>query len=66
MILIEIIYDYSEKLEINSEYIKLLYKEILYQEKINFYNISLILTNRNYLNKLKRKYLKKDHYLLIQ
>ena len=62
MILIEIINDYSEKLEINSEYIKLLYKEILYQEKINIYNISLILTNRNYLNKLKRKYLKKDHY----
>ena len=62
MILIEIINDYSEKLEINLESIKQLYHDILSQEKVNVANLTLILSNRAYLNTLKREYFKKNHY----
>ena len=62
MILIEIINDYSEKLEINLESIKQLYHEIISQENVNVANLTLVLSNRAYLNTLKREYFKKNHY----
>jgi len=62
VILIEIINDYSEKLEINLESIKQLYHEIISQENVNVANLTLVLSNRAYLNTLKREYFKKNHY----
>ena len=62
MIDIEIINDYKSNLVINNSKIKFLFKKVLNEEKINAAELSLILSNRPYLNKLKKKYFKQDHY----
>ena len=62
MIDIEIINDYKSSLKVNNSRIKTLFKKILNEEKINIAEVSLILSNRLYLNKLKKKYFQKDHY----
>lgn len=62
MITIEIINDYSSKLYIELELIKSLILKVLKFESICEANVAFILSNRNYLSKLKKSFFNKDHY----
>ena len=62
MIHIEIINDYNSNLLISTIKIKQLYRSILKLEKIKNAELSLILSNRIFLNKLKIKYFNKNHF----
>ncbi len=62
MINIDIINDYHSKITINDSQIKFLYNRILKNHKIKNIELSLILSNRNYLNQLKMKYFNQNYY----
>ena len=62
MINIDIINDYQSKITINDSQIKFLYNRILKNHKIKNIELSLILSNRNYLNQLKIKYFNQNYY----
>ena len=62
MINIDLINDYFSKITINDSQIKFLYNRILKNHKIKNIEISLILSNRNYLNQLKIKYFNQNYY----
>ena len=62
MINIDIINDYFSKITINDSQIKFLYNRILKNHKIKNIELSLILSNRNYLNQLKIKYFNQNYY----
>ena len=62
MINIDIINDYHSKITINDSQIKLLYNRILKNHKIKNIELSLILSDRNYLNQLKIKYFNQNYY----
>ena len=62
MINIDIINDYHSKITINDSQIKFLYNKILKNHKIKNIELSLILSNRNYLNQLKIKYFNQNYY----
>ena len=62
MINIDIINDYHSKITINDSQIKFLYNKILKNHKIKNIELSLILSNRNYLNQLKMKYFNQNYY----
>ena len=62
MINIDIINDYHSKITINNSQIKFLYNRILKNHKIKNIELSLILSNRNYLNQLKMKYFNQNYY----
>ena len=62
MINIDLINDYFSKITINDSQIKFLYNRILKNHKIKNIELSLILSNRNYLNQLKIKYFNQNYY----
>ena len=62
MITVEVINDYNQKLYIESQLIKSLILNVLKFEGIFEADLILILSNRNYLNKLKKSFFSKDHY----
>ncbi len=62
MINIDLINDYFSKITINVSQIKFLYNRILKNHKIKNIELSLILSNRNYLNQLKIKYFNQNYY----
>ena len=62
MIKINILIDYLPKLPYNEEAIKELAQSVLLSNNYNNVNLSIILSNRVYLNKLKKKYLDLDYY----
>tara|TARA_Y100000741_G_C18046330_1_gene474536 strand:+ start:158 stop:604 length:447 start_codon:yes stop_codon:yes gene_type:complete len=59
---IDLINDYFSKITINVSQIKFLYNRILKNHKIKNIELSLILSNRNYLNQLKIKYFNQNYY----
>tara|TARA_Y100000739_G_scaffold229363_1_gene243817 strand:+ start:1188 stop:1634 length:447 start_codon:yes stop_codon:yes gene_type:complete len=59
---IDLINDYFSKITINDSQIKFLYNRILKNHKIKNIELSLILSNRNYLNQLKIKYFNQNYY----
>ena len=62
MITVEVINDYNQKLYIESQLIKSLILNVLEFEGICEADLIFILSNRNYLNKLKKSFFSKDHY----
>ena len=62
MIKINILIDSLPKLPYNEEAIKELAQSVLLSNNYNNVNLSIILSNRVYLNKLKKKYLDLDYY----
>ena len=62
MIDIKIINDYSHKLEYLDKDISSIINFIIKNEDRNADSITIILTNRLYLSKLKKKYFNVDHY----
>ena len=62
MITVEVINDYNQKLYIESQLIKSLILNVLEFEGIFEADLIFILSNRNYLNKLKKSFFSKDHY----
>ena len=62
MITIEVINDYNSKLYIESQLIKSLILNVLKYEGISEADLIFILSNRNYLSKLKKSFFNKDHY----
>jgi len=62
VIKINILIDYLPKLPYNEEAIKELAQSVLLSNNYNNVNLSIILSNRVYLNKLKKKYLDLDYY----
>ena len=62
MININILNDHSSYLPYNSKNIKELSKRVLASEKCNEGNLSIILSNKKYLNKLKKEYFHMDVY----
>ena len=62
MITVEVINDYNQKLYIESQLIKSLILNVLEFEGVCEADLIFILSNRNYLNKLKKSFFSKDHY----
>ena len=62
MITVEVINDYNQKLYIESQLIKSLILNVLKFEGVFEADLIFILSNRNYLNKLKKLFFSKDHY----
>ncbi len=62
MITVEVINDYNQKLYIESQLIKSLILNVLKFEGVFEADLIFILSNRNYLNKLKKSFFSKDHY----
>ena len=60
MIDINILNDYSGSLCYNDDIIKKISKTVLTSEKCNVGKVSIILSNKKYLNKLKKKYFNLD------
>ena len=60
MIDINILNDYSESLCYNDDIIKKISKKVLTSEKCHEGQVSIILSNKKYLNKLKKKYFNLD------
>ena len=60
MIDINILNDYSGSLCYNDDIIKKISKTVLTSEKCNDGKVSIILSNKKYLNKLKKKYFNLD------
>ncbi|MBI65138.1 MAG: rRNA maturation RNase YbeY [Candidatus Marinimicrobia bacterium] len=59
---VEVINDYNQKLYIESQLIKSLILNVLKFEGVFEADLIFILSNRNYLNKLKKSFFSKDHY----
>ena len=62
MISFDIINDYGSNLFYNSELMSTLIEEILIQEKTKISSLSVVLSNKKYLNMLKKKYFDVDQY----
>mgnify|MGYP001401956482 CR=1 FL=1 len=62
MISIDIINDYSSQLFYKTDIINNLFKSILIAENKKISCISVILTDKKYLNMLKKKYFNMDHF----
>tara|TARA_Y100001970_G_scaffold293882_1_gene444220 strand:+ start:7745 stop:8185 length:441 start_codon:yes stop_codon:yes gene_type:complete len=62
VITVEVINDYNQKLYIESQLIKSLILNVLKFEGVFEADLIFILSNRNYLNKLKKSFFSKDHY----
>ena len=62
MISFDIINDYGSNLFYNSELMSVLIEEILIQEKTKMSSLSVVLSNKKYLNMLKKKYFDVDQY----
>ncbi len=62
MISFDIINDYGSNLFYNSELMSTLIEEILIQEKTKISSLSVVLSNKKYLNMLKKKYFDDDQY----
>ena len=62
MISINILNDFNIELSYKKQLIDNCIKEILISEKINNAEISIILTDKEYLSKLKKEYFKVDQY----
>ena len=58
MITVEVINDYNQKLYIESQLIKSLILNVLKFEGVFEADLIFILSNRNYLNKLKKSFFK--------
>jgi len=58
----DIINDYGSNLFYNSELMSTLIEEILIQEKTKISSLSVVLSNKKYLNMLKKKYFDVDQY----
>tara|TARA_B100000029_G_scaffold513741_1_gene614216 strand:+ start:2475 stop:2918 length:444 start_codon:yes stop_codon:yes gene_type:complete len=58
----DIINDYGSNLFYNSELMSTLIEEILIQEKTKISSLSVVLSNKKYLNMLKKKYFDDDQY----
>ena len=62
MISINILNDFNIELSYKKQLIDNCVKEILISKKINNAEISIILTDKEYLSKLKKEYFKVDQY----
>ena len=62
MIKINIINDYNSTLSFKSNYINKYVHKIFKDEKKYIHSLSIILTNRDYLSMLKKKYFNLDHF----
>ena len=62
MITVNIQIDYKKKISLKNKLINNLIVNILSKYKINNADISLILTNRNYLSRLKKKYFNVEQF----
>ena len=62
MIEIKILNDFNSSLSYNDKSIEKISKEVLLCEKCNKGSISIILSNKKYLNQLKKKYFNIDVY----
>ena len=62
MISFDIINDYDSNLCYNSELMSALIEEILIQEKTKMSSLSVVLSNKKYLNMLIKKYFDVDQY----
>ena len=62
MIKINIINDYNSALSFKSKYINKYVQKIFKDKKKCLFSLSIILTNRDYLSLLKKKYFNLDHF----
>ena len=62
MISVDIINDYGSNLFYKSDIVSNLIESILVDENKKITNLSVVLTNKKYLNMLKKKYFDMDHY----
>ena len=62
MIVVEVTNDYNSNLSYDIKSIKCLFEQVFNKENIHSAKLSLILSDRKYLNKLKKKYFGLDYY----